>query len=118
MFSQCKNQDLPEPEFLENKDGVGDFKVTFYKDIYTEENLSKMGLNERQIKAIKYVKERGKITNTEYQEISDVSKPTVTRDFNILINKSILQKKGRTGKGTYYILKRAHKGFKGLTLGS
>ena len=65
MFSQCKNQNLPKPEFLENKEGVGEFKVTFYKDIYTEENLSKMGLNERQIKLIKYVKkeEKSRILN-------------------------------------------------------
>jgi len=33
-----------------------------------------MGLNERQIRAVMYVKERGKITNKEYQEICGVKK--------------------------------------------
>lgn len=35
---------------------------------HKKQNLRKMGLNERQIKAVKYVKEKGKITNSEYQK--------------------------------------------------
>ena len=58
----------------------GGFSVWFYKDIYTEENLRKMGLNERQIKAVMYVKEKGKITNKEYQELNKISKATATRE--------------------------------------
>ena len=48
---------LPEPEF---KEEMGGFSVYFRKDIYTEEYLRKLGLNERQIKAVMYVKEKGK----------------------------------------------------------
>jgi hypothetical protein len=32
-------------------------------EVHSEEMLRKMGLNDRQIKAVKYLKERGKITN-------------------------------------------------------
>ena len=72
MIDLCRAQELPEPEFRE--EGAG-FAVIFYKDIYTEENLRKMGLNERQIKAVMYVKEKGKIAIADYKEISpDVSK--------------------------------------------
>jgi ATP-dependent DNA helicase RecG len=39
-----------------------------------------LGLNERQIKAVLYVKENGKITNQKMKEISAVSKATETRD--------------------------------------
>lgn len=49
-----KEAGLPEPEY---KEELGGFSVYFYKDIYTEENLRKMGLNERQIKAVLYVKD-------------------------------------------------------------
>ena len=38
----------------------------FRKNIYAEEYLRKLGLNERQIKAVMYVKEKGSVTNREY----------------------------------------------------
>jgi hypothetical protein len=34
----------------------------------TEEQLTKLGLNARQIKAVLFVKEKGRISNKEYQE--------------------------------------------------
>ena len=37
-----------------------------FKDFYTSERLQSLGLNKRQIKAVLYVKERGRITNREY----------------------------------------------------
>jgi len=52
-----------------------------------------------------YVKEKGKITNKEYQELNKVSKPTSTRDLDGLVKKSILEKIGITGKGTFYRVK-------------
>ena len=100
---------LPEPEFEEE---MGGFSVYFRKDIYTEEYLRKMGLNERQIKAVMYVKEKRKITNREYQEIVNTTKRTATRDLKDLTEKGILKQIGDTGKGTYYILIK-HKGHKG-----
>jgi len=83
-----------------------------YKDIYTEENLRKMELNERQIKAVMYVKEKGKITNKEYQEISIVTKKTASRDLAELVSIGLFKKQGTTGKGTFYVLDR-HKGDRG-----
>jgi len=101
MVELCREAGLPEPEFKEE----GGFVVEFYKDIYTEEYLAKLGLNERQIKAVMYVKEKGRITNKEYQEINKVSKKTASRDFEELVKKDVLKKVGITGKGTYYSLK-------------
>ena len=95
----CKGQGLPEPEYKEEHGG---FSVYFYKDIYIEENLRKMGLNERQIKAIKYVKEKGRITNIEYQKLTGVSRPTSTRELKNLVDIQILKRHGTTGKGTFY----------------
>jgi ATP-dependent DNA helicase RecG len=104
---------LPEPEFIEE---FGGFSVCFYKDIYTEENLSKMDLNERQIEAIKYIKEKGKITNTEYQKICNIKKRQTTDDLKELVQKELIKRIGVTGKGTYYIL-RGTKGAKGAPNG-
>lgn len=97
----CKEQNLPEPDYEEEQSG---FSVYFYKDIYTEENLRKMGLNERQIKAAMYVKERGKITNKEYQNLTSVSKPMATIDLRDIVKKKVFKKIGTTGRGTEYIL--------------
>jgi ATP-dependent DNA helicase RecG len=63
---------------------LGGFSVYFYKDIYTEENLGKMGLNERQIKAVMYIKEKLKIANKEYQELCEVKKRGISAGQNPL----------------------------------
>jgi len=75
------------------------------KDYYTEERLKEMGLNDRQIKAVIYIKEKGRITNKEYQELNNIKKRQTSEDFAVLEDKGILEKIGTTGKGTYYILK-------------
>lgn len=87
--------------------------IEFKQSWRDEDNLIKMGLNERQIKAVLYVKEKGKITNKEYQELNKVSDRTATRDLVVLVNKNIFDQIGTTGKGTNYILRR-HKDAKGV----
>jgi ATP-dependent DNA helicase RecG len=69
-----------------------------------------MGLNERQIKAVMYVKEKGKITNKEYQENFGIKKRQSTDDLKVLERKGIFEKVGTTGKGTYYVLKKQQMG--------
>ncbi|TYB83677.1 MAG: transcriptional regulator [Kosmotoga sp.] len=108
MMQTLKNAGLPEPKIEAN---LNEFTLEFLKDIYTEEYLRKSGLNERQIKAVMYVKERGRITNREYQEINKTTKKTATRDLTGLVHLDIFEKIGTTGKGTSYILKR-HNGDK------
>jgi len=69
-------------------------------DKWNEENLKKLDLNERQIKAVIYVKEKGKITLSAYKKIlPDVSEKTLYRDLQNLVDKKLLrqigEKKGR-----------------------
>ncbi len=92
---------LPEPEF---KEEMGGFSVYFRKDIYTEEYLRKLGLNERQIKAVMYVKEKGRITNREYQKINKCFRNTATNDLTELVEEGILKASGKKGKGSYYVV--------------
>jgi len=94
---------------------MGGFSVYFYKDIYTEENLRKMGLNEKQIKAVMYVKEKRKITNKEYQKICDTSERSATRDLANLVSKGLFEQVGVTGRGTEYVLLGRQKDAKGVT---
>jgi ATP-dependent DNA helicase RecG len=103
MIDLCKSQGLPEPEFKEEFGGIS---VYFHKDIYTEEYLRKFGLNERQIKAVMYVKERGRITNKEYRSIFDITDRTALSDLNNLCERGFLRKIGITGRSTAYELTR------------
>ncbi len=102
IINSLKLQGLPEPEFKEEMSG---FSVRFYKDIYTEENLRKMGLNERQIKAVMYVKEKGKITNKEYRELTGLSDEGSRLDLLKLLELGIFELRGK-GRNAYYIIKK------------
>ena len=99
ITEQCLIAGLPMPQFL--PDG-SDFWVIFRKDIYNKEDLSKLGLSERQIKAVLYVKEKGRITNSEYQKINNCSRNTASSELNDLVDKSILQGSAVKGAGSFY----------------
>ena len=53
------------------------------------------GLNERQIEAVLYVGEHGRMTNREYQDLNGVSRETAKRDLRELVEKELLKPKGR-----------------------
>ncbi len=96
----CRAQNLPEPEFAHWQGGV---RVVFRKDPYTAERLREMGLNERQIKAVLHAKEKGSITNQEYQVLAGISKRTASDDLTDLVHKGILVRTGgQRGRGTAY----------------
>ena len=104
MIKQCRNQGLPEHEYASIR-GV-EFREVIPCDIFTEKVLSRLGLNERQLKAVKYVKEKGRITNKEYREICQTSERTATRDLARLVALKMFEQIGVTGKGTEYMLSR------------
>jgi len=90
MITACKEAGLPEPKFEEC---FGGFSVTF--QIYTEEYLREMGLNERQIKAVMYVKETGEINLSSFKSIvTGVSEKTLYRDLQDLVSKGVLKQIG------------------------
>jgi len=101
ILEECKRLNFPMPEF---KEVEGGFQVIFYKNIYSEENLIKMGLNERQIKAVMHIKEIGKLNNREYQKKFGVAKATATRDLTTLVEKKILYIVGKGKRDIYYLL--------------
>jgi ATP-dependent DNA helicase RecG len=64
--------------------------------------LNKSGLNERQIKAVLYVKENGKITNKEYQELNQISNRAATADLKELVEKFTVLKASGSGASNFY----------------
>ena len=101
IVDSCKLAGLPAPELKEKEGG---FIVTLFKDRFSEEQLQQLGLNERQIKAVLYVKEKGKITNGEYQEINLISKRTATNELSELVEQYKILKNTGFGAGSYYEL--------------
>jgi len=97
ILEKCAEQDLPEPDFTEEN---GVMTVTFYKDKWNKKNLKKLGLNERQIKAVGHIKENKTINLSSYEGlIKNISEKTLYRDLQDLVDKKILkeigEKKGR-----------------------
>ena len=70
IIEACKESGLPEPVLREEQGG---FLSKIFKDRFTKDQLKKAGFNERQMKAVEYVKKNGKITNSYYQKLCEVS---------------------------------------------
>ena len=102
MMNSLSENDFPEPEFIQQKNT---FRIIIRKSILTKGYLKNLGLNERQMKAISYVKEKGQINNHEYQKLTSVSRITSSRDIKELVNKHIFIKIGKHGQGVKYKLK-------------
>jgi len=49
--------------------------------------LKELGLNDRQVKAVLYVKEKRKITNKIYMDINKISNRTATYELKELVEK-------------------------------
>lgn len=101
MINECVQFGIPKPKYFYDMSG---FWVEFRKDVFDMEYLKSLGLNERQIQAIKFVKESGKITNSEYQANYGVARNTATRDLSELVDKGILKSSRAKGAGSYYEL--------------
>ncbi|MFQ5652754.1 MAG: ATP-binding protein [bacterium] len=108
MRRAMREYGLTEPH-LENLDDF--FAVTFYGpgdrilDLIPEEgatDLRLLGLNERQIEALRMMTNEGKeLTNTAYRQLFDVSKNTAGRDLQGLVKTGWIKATG-SGKGTRY----------------
>jgi len=105
IVNECIMAGLPEPCF---KAEFGGISVTLYKDIFTEKYLKELGLNDRQVKAVIYIKENDQISNSIYQKICDTSERTASRDLEKLTEMKVLVRIGEK-KGTKYKLRKGGK---------
>ncbi len=109
MIAAMNEAGLPDPKFEETTAG---FRVTLFSagnDLVSAQPQSQRwhhGVhNERQEMALAFVREHGRITNGDYQElVPEVSEETIRRDLADLVEKNLLIRIGAK-KATYYILK-------------
>jgi len=109
MIRTMEQEELPPPRFEETAAG---FKVTLVGHgaqlVSRTPETQRWGnvmLNPRQEKALAYLKEHGRITNSEMRALCPgVSDETIRRDLADLVDKGLLLKIGET-RATYYILK-------------
>jgi ATP-dependent DNA helicase RecG len=91
---------LPEPQFQTDARGL---TLTMHKDIFTEDYLAQIGLNERQRLALSYVREHGEITNSVLQQLASVSRRTAAYDLSHLVKTGLLELQG-TRKAARYLI--------------
>ncbi len=102
VIAGCQFAELPEPEFFQ--DG-SQFVVRIWRDWLTESYLDSLGLSDRQRKAVIYVKQTGRISNSEFQEIGGVTRKTSARDLDALVDIGVFERHGEK-RGTHYVLGR------------
>jgi predicted HTH transcriptional regulator len=100
MIRACLEHGLPEPEF---KQQGGEFIVTLWRDRFTGRVLEALHLSDRQARGVAHVKQTGRITNSEYQQLAGVTRKTAARDLDGLIEKGVLERLGEK-RGAYYVL--------------
>ncbi len=98
MIADCRNAGLPEPDFEQRGPY---FVVTVWRNWLTAEVMKSLGLNDRQQKAINFLRQQRRVTNGQYQELTGVSRATAKRDLEELAHKGLLVLKG-AGRGAYY----------------
>jgi len=76
MIELCREAGLPEPEFEQRG---GSFVVTLWRDWLTQEVLAGFNLNDRQLRAVTYLKTYYYITNSLYQSEFTASKRTASK---------------------------------------
>ena len=98
IIDVCKEAGLPEPELTERDGG---FLVTLFKNNFTEEQLKKLGLNERQIDAMSFYRAKSEITALEYVERYKIAQRTARADLSEMVEKKLLYKQGETKSVKY-----------------
>lgn len=110
MRALMEEAHLPAPTFQETRAGFrqvlhGPSGLPLTALPADAQALARLGLNERQVQALLYVGETGRISARELQEMcSEVSAETLRRDLAELVSRGLLLKVGER-KATYYILK-------------
>jgi len=103
MIAAMERAGLPRPVFEDRRTS---FWVTLYGPHAADITVDyvRLGLNDRQVQAIAYVRERGRITNREYQALFGVSERTALYDLSDLVDKGVLLPVS-SGRGRHYILR-------------
>jgi ATP-dependent DNA helicase RecG len=105
MVEACIKEGLPEPEFREVGD---DFRVTLTRSRINEILENPDLINQRQRKAMEYLKTNDSIMSSEYSELFNCSHRTARMDLKGMLEMGIVEKKGK-GYKIHYILNNAYR---------
>jgi len=101
--NKMRGEKLRDPEFLFTESF---FRITIYNKRGKKSPIeSEEDLNERQKKAIEYLKRNKTLKSNTYEEINKVSHGTAVKEINEMVEFEYLKKIG-IYKGAYYILKK------------
>jgi ATP-dependent DNA helicase RecG len=74
------------------------------RPVHPHRDLVRLGLNDRQVRAVDYLAEKSRLTNREYQSLFDVAERTALYDLQGLVDAGIALPVS-SGRGRYYILR-------------
>ncbi len=103
MAAALREAGHTEPEF--DAGTAGRFRVILREGPTIKARLQEMGLNNRQLQLIAYVREHGKITNRAYRELTGLSDEAARKEIAGLLDLGILEQVGK-GRSTAYVLKK------------
>lgn len=101
MIRESLAHALPEPDFAQRG---GESTSAVWREWLTDEVLAGFRLNDRQLKAIAYLKANGIIANADYQQLTGVIRKTAVRDLNRLVEKGVVERRGEK-RSSHYVLK-------------
>lgn len=103
MKNYARKMGLRDPEFIFTECF---FRVIFYNKKGSKKPIkSKNDLNERQIKALDYLKRNKTVKSSTYEELNKVSHGTAVSEINEMVEFKYLKKIGKY-RGAYYILNK------------
>ncbi len=101
IIDDCEFAGLPEPEMIDRNNG---FLLTVFKNVSSDIILVGFELNERQKRAILFIKENKAITRAEYQEINNIGRSIASKELSELVDKGYFLSSGR-GRVVKYTVK-------------
>ena len=106
IMEAMREEKLSDPVFEELSGGLNVTLIgpgkSFEKAI-EDQKLHKLDLNERQKKAMEYVKENGSIKRSEYMKLGGISHKTAHLELKEMVNQRIFIQQGR-GPSTRYVI--------------
>lgn len=100
IINDCQEAGVPEPEF---ESRAGAFRIVFRRVMSARRGSAGAGLNDRQKKALDYVVQQGRITRSEYEQVTQAPKRTAARDLADLVKRQVVIRQG-SGKDSWYRL--------------
>jgi ATP-dependent DNA helicase RecG len=98
IMEECVAAGLPEPAF---ELVSGGFQVTIFKDLYNENYIAALPINDRQKEALQWVKNHKVMKNADYVSLLSVNDRTALRDLDDLVKKGYLLREGDKKNTTY-----------------